>query len=294
MSHYRRRSDAEGPGPSSYGGRYESAERGGRSYGGHGKHAEQQEGYGYGSSSEHERYAGGGSEYGATTGGYSYDVHSSNSNNKKNSYSAAKAHRLRCSAIAVGSDEDCQNCCQMAARKDRSVGKRSIVGFLVDYDEIRYSAANGYYNTEKKRYKRDAEAQPPAIQPPANYAGTGKTSTTSSAYATSKSTTSENKGYGIGVAGSSAAADQGTSSYDNKGSSSSGYGYKAPAKPENTNPRCVCCAPKSHVDHHYTAAEHGSQYGGGQEAGGYGSVQEKMMYGGGGGYESQGHGSSYA
>lgn len=87
---------------------------------------------------------------------------------KKSSYSVAKAHRLiknyilsnnfksfssrlRCSAIAVNSDEDCRKCCHMAgktlmfysyklfplARKERSISKDSIIGFILDYDEVR-------------------------------------------------------------------------------------------------------------------------------------------------------------
>ncbi|CAD5220242.1 unnamed protein product [Bursaphelenchus okinawaensis] len=47
-----------------------------------------------------------------------------------------KADRLRCSAIAFTSLKDCQKCCQIAARKDQSIPKSDIIGFLLDFNQL--------------------------------------------------------------------------------------------------------------------------------------------------------------
>jgi hypothetical protein len=89
--------------------------------------------------------------------------------NYGNTYKVSKAHRLRCSIIASGSDDDCRKCCHMAARKERSIAKDSIFGFIVDYDELNLSyyaaAASGYLQTPS-RSKRDIPSPSPAYTPP--------------------------------------------------------------------------------------------------------------------------------
>lgn len=121
--------------------------------------------------------------YGKPKSGYGYDANSYENgygngydNNKYDSYgnggydqkkdygkddyeSHAVAHRLRCSVIATRNDSDCTTCCQLAARVDRSISKHSIIGFIVDDDQIRQQ-------DEYKRKKREAEIHPPASHPP--------------------------------------------------------------------------------------------------------------------------------
>uniref|UniRef100_A0AC34Q2K4 Uncharacterized protein n=1 Tax=Panagrolaimus sp. JU765 TaxID=591449 RepID=A0AC34Q2K4_9BILA len=46
------------------------------------------------------------------------------------------ADRLKCSVIASDDNDSCTTCCQLAARRDRSIAKDDIIGFIVDNDQI--------------------------------------------------------------------------------------------------------------------------------------------------------------
>uniref|UniRef100_A0A915LGK3 Uncharacterized protein n=1 Tax=Meloidogyne javanica TaxID=6303 RepID=A0A915LGK3_MELJA len=162
-----------------------------------------------------------------------------------NKYKVAKAHRLRCSIIASGSDEDCRKCCHMAARKERSIAKDTIFGFVVDYDEVNptqytppaasylhkppyrskrdAASSTDYYTTAPPEYKKEEEYKQPASE----YASPGYSPATN---------------------------------YQNY------YNYeKTP-----TNPRCVCCSPRVYSVHrdYGKKKSYGSEYKKGGEYGG--------------------------
>lgn len=138
--------------------------------------------------------------------------------NSFNKYKVAKAHRLRCSIIASGSDDDCRKCCHMAARKERSIAKDSIFGFVVDYDEVnlsQYTAEASSYLHTPYRSKRDAVPATAYTPAPTDYKKEEEYKQPAASYA-------------------SPSAYSPATNYQNY------YNYE---KTPN-NPRCVCCSPR--------------------------------------------------
>lgn len=67
----------------------------------------------------------------------------------------ANADRLRCSVIASDDQGACSTCCQLSARKDQSISKTRVVGFLVDSNQLTFDVepAEGsevHYNRNKR------------------------------------------------------------------------------------------------------------------------------------------------
>ncbi|KAF7638461.1 hypothetical protein Mgra_00002138 [Meloidogyne graminicola] len=143
------------------------------------------------------------------------------------SYKVAKAHRLRCSIIASGSDEDCKKCCHMAARKDRSISKDSILGFIVDYDEINISEYTKGYNNNNNN---NGYLQTP-------YRSKRDTSNSYTPTPNTEEYKKEEEEYKQSV----------TESYASPPSINYQNYYNNYPIPKN--PRCVCCSPRVYSVH---------------------------------------------
>jgi hypothetical protein len=80
---------------------------------------------------------------------------------------SANADRLRCSVIASLDREACTSCCRLSARRDRSISKHKIIGFLVDNNQLNYDSqaggGEGYADNYSARKKRSE------VVVPANY-----------------------------------------------------------------------------------------------------------------------------
>ncbi|KAI1697979.1 hypothetical protein DdX_18171 [Ditylenchus destructor] len=200
----------------------------------------------------------------------------------------------------------------LAARRDRSVSKDSIIGFIVDYDQIQHSygsnQGSGYgkkddYGSKDGYGRKKRDAAPPGIKP----LGEGAQRSTNYEQGGNQPAYNkegyENKGqdYGKEEYGDNKGGYEKKESYGGEGYGNNDYGYVLHRPPvpyfPPYNPRCVCCAPKRH--HHYN---HGNGYGNNHHNKGYGH-EEAMetittkdmatMRGGqgyGGGYEGPGHG----
>uniref|UniRef100_A0A183C049 Expressed conserved protein n=1 Tax=Globodera pallida TaxID=36090 RepID=A0A183C049_GLOPA len=178
--------------------------------------------------------------------------------------------RLRCSAIAVNSDEDCLKCCHMAARKERSISKAAIIGFIVDYDEMRESAPSEY--KPYYRHKRSTEQTAAAAAPAATeYGQSGGDQTAPAATEYGQSGADQTAAeYGQSGGDYAAYSDDGPAGHGKSDYESKKY----PGKPKNA--RCVCCAPKVYKPPYY----------GTHNGGGYGT-ERGDKYGAGKGYEKQ-------
>lgn len=185
-----------------------------------------------------ERY--GNNDYSNNGNGY---VNEGYENDYGDSGNHAIAHRLRCSVVAIRDDKDCSTCCQLAARRDRSVAKERVIGFIVDNDQI---------------YRKDKESHRQKRQ------NVGSTVIS----------TNPQEGSGSPLRAPVANSPGGKGKYLTKNQRYSKNRSEVPAFPPH-NPRCVCCAPKHHYNNYnYDNVQkdynnNNNNYGSNQQYGGY-------------------------
>ena len=182
-------------------------------------------GGGYGNNNNGGGYGNnnGGGAYGNNNGGGYGGGH--HHHNKPN------ADRLKCSVIANFDEATCTSCCQIAARRDRSIASKSIIGFIVDETQLDYDQ-NDNNNHGPYRVKRGASA-------PETYGVPGHS-------------------HG---ASPPASPPRSSAPFYSPRPRPSAVVYESSANPLGANGRCVCCAPRKFgVPHHFSPPRYGGGY----------------------------------
>jgi hypothetical protein len=171
-------------------------------------------GYGNNNGGAYGNNNGGG--YGNNNGGGGYGGGHHHHHNKPN------ADRLKCSVIANFDEATCTSCCQIAARRDRSIPSKSIIGFIVDETQLDYDQNDNNYNNGPYRAKRGASET-----------------------------------YGVGASPPATSSRPSAPYYPPRSAPVTPVVFASPANPLGPRGRCVCCAPRKFGVPHFSPPRYG-------------------------------------
>lgn len=186
--------------------------------------AERDDGYGGGYSNN------GGGGYGNNNGGGNYGNNNGPYGGGHHHHNKPNADRLKCAVIANFDENTCTSCCRIAARRDRSIASKSVIGFIVDETQLDYDQ-NDNNNNGPYRAKRDA-----ARQSPESYGVPG---------------------HGPPRSASPPASSRPSVPFYSPRAASAPTVYASPANPLGPKGRCVCCAPRKFGVPHFAQPRFG-------------------------------------